>query len=433
VPRKQKSSSQRHVKPKQQPAAQVATARPLASPVAAPTPTHPPVPAHHAPEPEASAGITFLKLFLKATGLAIFFAAIMLLITAGILVGYAYRKVQQFSQASGVPLQDLKATLEKGWQTSPIATNGRKNILLLGIDSLANRGNVPPLTDTMMLVSVDLNTGAVYSLSFPRDIWSADYKTKINSLYAYGTERYPTEPERFPKEVIESLTGVPIHHTIVVSLDMVSTVIDQVGGIDVDVKEGFTDTQFPRSDVDITTERDPAKLYETITFEPGIQHMDGQTVLKYVRSRHSEGDTGTDISRGQRQQQVLDALLKKMLAFQTITDPVIAGQLYQFYDQTFASVFPIPEAIATAKQLYPHRDSIKQIPHTLSIYPDDPQGVLVNPPITKYKSWVYEIRNPATFKTEVQTDLQLDPNSATGPAQLSPTPNPAGGTAPTRQ
>ena len=370
------------------------------------------------PSHNHASDVTFMKIFLKATGLALLFAFIMLLITALAVAGYAYKQLQTFSQSSGVSLTELKATLEQGWDQTPVQTNGRKNILLLGTDTLAFRGDVPPLTDTIMLVSLDLNTATLYTLSFPRDIWSIEYQTKINSLYAYGRERYPTEPERFPREVIEQMTGIPIHHTVVLNLDTVAKVIDAVGGIDVEVQQGFTDPQFPRSDVDITKERDPAKLYESITFETGTQHMNGELVLKYVRSRHSEGDTGTDISRGQRQQQVIDAVIKKVLARDTITNPTTAGNLYKFYIENFGTVFPVTEAIATAKALYPHKDSVSQKPHTLSIYPDDPQGVLVNPPIPKYKSWVYEVRNPESFKTEVQSDLGL-----AGSASQSATPS----------
>ncbi len=386
------------------------------------------------PKPHPEQEVTFFKLFLKATGLALLFAFIMLVITAGVLAGYAYKQLQKFSQVAGVSLTQLRSQAEAGWNATPTQTNGRKNILLLGTDSLANRGNVPPLTDSMMLISVDLNSGTIYSLSFPRDIWSPDYKTKINSLYSYGLTKYPDEPERFPREVLEQLTGVPVHHTIVLSLDTVARVIDEVGGVEVQIAQGFTDPEFPRSDVNITTERDPAKLYETVTFEQGSEVMTGERVLKYVRSRHSEGDTGTDISRGQRQQAVIDAVLKKVLDPKTLTNPEAAGKLYALYNQAFAKVLPIPEVIATGKQLYPHKDSLVQKPHTISIYPADPQGVLVNPPIAKYKTWVYEIRSPEKFREEVQTDLGL--NSSTQSAS-QPTASKSAGvqtqTAPTRQ
>jgi LCP family protein required for cell wall assembly len=363
----------------------------------------------HEPKLAPEQELSFWRLFLKATGLAIFFAVVMLLITAIAIAGYAYTQLRQFSQVSGVSLSQLRTMAETGWQTSPQQTQGRKNILLLGTDTLANRGNVPPLTDTMMLVSVDLTTGTIYSLSFPRDIWSSEYKTKINSLYSYGMTRYPEQPEQFPREVIEQLTGVPIHHTVVLTMDTVAKLIDTVGGVQVAVAVGFTDTEFPRSDVAITTERDPAKLYETITFTQGSELMQGERALKYMRSRHSEGDVGTDISRGQRQQAVIDALMKKVLDPQVLTNPTLAGELYKLYAESFGSVFPLSEIVATGKQLYPHKSSITQKPHTLSIYPADPQGVLNNPPIAKYKTWVYEIRDLEKFKQEVQKDLELVP------------------------
>ncbi len=355
----------------------------------------------------SSEGPTFLGIFLKATGLALLFAFIMLLVTALAVGGYAYSQVRKFSQASQTPISELRTTVEEGLAATPTNTNGRKNVLLLGTDTLATRGDIPPLTDTMILVSIDLKSGKIYTISFPRDIWSVEYQTKINSLYSYGIEKYPDEPERFPREVIEQMTGVPIHHTVVLSMNTVAAVIDAVGGIEVDVPQGFTDPMFPRTDVDVTVERDPAKLYETITFETGPQTMNGEQVLKYVRSRHSEGDTGTDISRGQRQQQVIEALMKRVMNREVLANPEVAGTLYLFYTQTFGSVFPVTELLATGKALYPYRDSISQHSHTLSIYPEDAAGVLVNPPIPKYKVWVYEVRDAEKFKQEVATDLGI--------------------------
>lgn len=354
------------------------------------------------PEP-----LSFGKVFIKATALALLFAFIMLLVTALAVGLYLYKQVKTFATASGTTIAQLRTTAETGWNMQPVATDGRKNILLLGTDTLPNRGDVPALTDTIMLVSINLNTGQLSTLPLPRDLWSSEYKTKINALYSYGKERYPEEPERFSKEVISEMTGVPIHHTIVVTIETVSQVIDAVGGVDVEVTKGFTDTEFPRSDVDIQVERDPKKLYETITYEAGKQTMSGEVALKYMRSRHSEGETGTDIARGERQQQVVDALLKKIQSPEIMGNPQKLGELYAFYNKSFGTVFPVTEGIATAKKIYPHRDAIKHSSSTISIYPEDPTGVLVNPPINKYKQWVYEVRNIETFKAEVQKDLGI--------------------------
>jgi hypothetical protein len=57
--------------------------------------------------------------------------------------------------------------------------------------------------------------------------------------------------------------------------------------------------------------------------------------------------------------------------------------------------------------LYPHKDAISHASSAITVYPEDPNGIIVNPPVTKYKQWVYEIRDPEKFKTEVQKDLGI--------------------------
>ena len=54
--------------------------------------------------------------------------------------------------------------------------------------------------------------------------------------------------------------------------------------------------------------------YEDIVFEPGVKHMDGDTALKYVRSRHGDGDFG----RSERQFVVLNAVLDKIISLEVL-------------------------------------------------------------------------------------------------------------------
>lgn len=347
------------------------------------------------------------KIAFKATALALFFAFCMLFLTAVAIGLYVYKEVRTFAKAADTTIPELRQLVETSWDTTPVTTNDHKNILLLGIDSLATRGDVPPLSDTMMLVSLNIATGQFNTLALPRDLWSDEYKTKINALYAYGIEKYPDQPEKFPTDVISNMTGLPIHHTIVLSLDTVSQVIDELGGLEIEVPEEFTDTQFPRTDVDVTIERDPAKLYETITFEQGKQTMNGERTLKYIRSRHSQGTTGTDTDRGKRQQLVISALLAKISNPTMLKKPEQAGKLLLLYKTTFADAISLEELIATAKTLLPVRKNISIKSGAITIFPDDPLGVIQNPPVTKYKQWVYEVRNSENFKKEIQTNLGI--------------------------
>lgn len=331
-------------------------------------------------------------------------------ITANRLVTSAHAKLSTFFQAAQTSPTELFTLGLVGWHSTPTQTNGRKNILVLGVDSLSTRGDAPPLTDTIMIVSLDLKSGTAQAISLPRDIYVEDLQTRINALYWYGLQQEPENPKRLPTDTISQLAGVPIHHTVIVTLEDVGQLIDLVGGITVDVPVGFVDDMFPRTDVDVTVERDPAKLYERIEFSPGPQTFDGQTALKYIRSRHSQGTEGSDLARSQRQQLVMTALLKQMTDMSLYRDPVTAGTMVAFYRQHFAQDLPTTELIATLRQLYPVRNAITFSGTGVSVYPDDENGVLFHPPLSAYRGqWLYVIRDIDAFKQEVQAKLNLTP------------------------
>jgi len=348
-------------------------------------------------------------LLIKTHLLALFFVLLMFLVTGIGLCFWGYGKIKKFEQAAGISTWELKNKVVNSWQQEPIQTEDHKNILLLGVDSIAGRGEIPPLTDTMMLISINLKSGTINTLPLPRDLWSEKYQTKINALYFYGLDRYPSTPEKFTQEVIEEMTNIKIHHTIVVSLDELKKLIDLTGGIKVNIPTGFIDQEFARSGVDVTKERDPKILYQTIEFKAGEQTLTGEESLQYIRSRHSEGDEGTDLSRGERQQIIIKALFSQLLNFkQYINNPELAGQLYRWYDDNYAQVFTLEEGIATVKTLLPIRENIVLNSHQLSTTKENPEsGVLDNPkPSNKYqKQWVYVINNQDLFQKEINADL----------------------------
>lgn len=348
------------------------------------------------------------SIFLKATLLSMFFALVLLVITGLGAAVFGYYKLNQFAHSAQTSIPELKSLVKTAIATQPVQTDGYKTILLLGVDSVLNKPGSPELTDTMLLLSLNMKTGEVNTLSLPRDLWATAYQTRINALYEYGKEKYPQRPEQFSEDVISELTGVKINHTITLSLQTVAEIIDILGGIEVDVQEGFTDTQFPREDVDISTVTDEAQLYETVTFNSGLQKMDGATVLKYIRSRKSADlSQGTDIARSERQQQVISALIGRIKNFSVIKDLKALAKLYVLYTNTFEQQFSKQEGISTLNYLRPLLNSVTLTSHTLSIYPQDKTGVITNPPVSKYKGqWVYEIRDSKNFQTEVQTKLK---------------------------
>lgn len=350
---------------------------------------------------------SFFKILLRAVGWTLFFLFIFLLLTGVGLGIFAWQKANTFAQNAGSTIPELYQTAKTGWHTKPEQNDGHINFLILGTDNLANRGHAVALTDTMLVASLNTKTGNVSMYSIPRDLWIPDYKTKVNALYTYGNDRYPTEPQRFPREVLESMLGIKIHHTMILNLETLAQLIDTIGGIDVPIKEGFIDTQFPRPDVDVTTEHDPAKLYETVEFKTGIEHMSGDRVLEFVRSRHSTTDQGNDLARALRQQTVVFALINQLKQPRFYFDVARAGKLYAFYIQHFAQYLPITEMIGIGKSLYPVMKNIKFTVGEPSVFPDSPDGSIIHPPVSaKYQQqWVYEVKDPSQFQNEAKQKL----------------------------
>jgi LCP family protein required for cell wall assembly len=189
------------------------------------------------------------------------------------------------------------------------SSDGRTNILILGIGGGTHEG--ADLTDTIMVLSLDSSKKSVALISIPRDIWSDTLKDKVNSAYHYGEMKQKGGGLLLSKVIMEDVIGMPIDYAVVIDFSGFTKVIDAVGGIDVNVPEAFTDTQYPKPGMEqATCPGDPtnACVYETVHFDAGLQHMDGSRALIYARSRHAEGDEGSDFARSRRQQIIMVAL-----------------------------------------------------------------------------------------------------------------------------
>ncbi|MDA1079262.1 MAG: LCP family protein [bacterium] len=345
-------------------------------------------------------------VIIKSTALAIAFVtgSFLVLILIASIFGYQY--LQKIGSESNKSPQELLQIAKSANEVTPRESN--PVFLILGTDSLATRGEVPPLTDILLLASLDLKSGAVHLLPLPRDLWNENYKTKINALLAYGSDRSPDSPEQFPKQVIEEMTNVPIDFTVVLAMDTLAELVDTLGGVAVSIPTSFVDTEFPNPDVDISTERDPKKLYKTVSFSKGTETMSGERLLEFVRSRHSESEEGTDLARNQRQQIAFAAILDAATAESVIKNPSRIGKLFSFYENHFRSALPINDMAAIGKAVLENSVSGVTIEsHSLSIQSRTEAGVLVNPDIRTTKNiWLYQITDDKLFREEVGRALQ---------------------------
>lgn len=192
--------------------------------------------------------------------------------------------------------------------------SGRTNVLLLGMGGDGHSGG--DLTDSILFVSFNLAKSTAVMTAVPRDVWVAKERAKINSLYHYGNEAMPGGGLKKAKEAIGDLFGVPIHYAVALDFQGFVKAIDALGGIDVKIERSFDDYKYPipgKETVEPEVDR-----YEHVHFEQGTTHMDGATALKFARSRHAEGDEGTDFARALRQEKIILAFRNKLFSAGTI-------------------------------------------------------------------------------------------------------------------
>ena len=179
----------------------------------------------------------------------------------------------------------------------------RITIALLGVDSRETDYARPTRTDSIILMTLNFKTRTAALLSFPRDLYvplpnlkdvGID-QSRLNTAFLYG-EVYGVPgggPAEF-KDTIALNFAIGVDRYVMVNFGAFESAVDALGGIEIDVPEAIHDPEFPTEDGGTTLFEVPA----------GLQHMDGQTALRYARTRHQDDD----YHRIQRQQLVLLAI-----------------------------------------------------------------------------------------------------------------------------
>ncbi len=201
--------------------------------------------------------------------------------------------------------------------------DGRTNILLMGIGGVGHEG--ADLTDSMLLLSLNLRASNATTISIPRDIWVPSMKAKINTAYHYGNERRPGGGRDLAKSAVSEVLGIPVHYVLLIDFNGFVKAIDSVGGIDLVIDRSFDDYKYPIPGQELA-EPESAR-YEHIRFDAGQAHLDGSMALKFARSRYAEGEEGTDFARGKRQQKIILAFRNKVLSTNTLFSPEIIDRL----------------------------------------------------------------------------------------------------------
>ena len=168
------------------------------------------------------------------------------------------------------------------------------NILLVGVD--AREGDTDSRSDTMMLVTLDNKNGQIKLTSFLRDsyveIAGRSRKAKLNSAYFRGGIQMLVD-------TLELNFGVEIPYYALVDFEIFMTVVDELGGINVDVTEKESYYTYHSGSVGV-----PVRI------EAGEDVLlNGQQALWYSRIRYLD----SDFMRTKRQRKVISAIVEKAL------------------------------------------------------------------------------------------------------------------------
>jgi polyisoprenyl-teichoic acid--peptidoglycan teichoic acid transferase len=180
-------------------------------------------------------------------------------------------------------------------------------VLVLGTDEAKNRQG-PFRSDAIMLIRTDPDEHRIALLTIPRDLRveiPGRGAAKINSAYAYGGTTLAVK-------TVRRLTGVPINHVIVMDFADFKDVIDTLGGVTIDVPRRILSNPF---DCPFKTKADCAR-FKGYRFARGEQELNGRRALIYARIRENQlNPSESDVTRGQRQQEVLEAVADEVTSF----------------------------------------------------------------------------------------------------------------------
>nr|WP_214661758.1 LCP family protein [Streptomyces polyasparticus] len=276
--------------------------------------------------------------------------SVLVLVVAGIGWGI-------YKQLQGNITQDLTAAeeLERYEKERPApSTHNAQNILLIGSDTRAGKGNDRygkdsgtdgGRSDTTILLHLAADRKSATAVSLPRDVMvdipscRRGNGTRTEEQFAQFNWAFEWGGAACTIRTVEALTDIRIDHHMIVDFRGFKKMVDAVDGVEVCLKDPIDDPD--------------AKL----KLPAGRHRLDGEQALGYVRARKTLGD-GSDTERMDRQQAFLGALVNKVKSNGVLLNPT---RLYPVLDAATSSLTTDP-AIAGLTDLYDLVRSMRNIP-----------------------------------------------------------------------
>lgn len=203
---------------------------------------------------------------------------------------------------------DLHGTFGIGNLPLICDTKNVTNILLMATDSRSKNG--AGRSDTMILVSINEETGKIVLCSFLRDLY-VKYPTepknpikggydKLNHAHAYGGPA-------LTMAVLKETFNIDVKHYAKVDFNSFVQVVDAMGGLDMELTAAevrFINKHEYNNAIESHTE---LYLVNPLEVKEGVHHLNGVQALTHARNR----TIGSDFQRTQRQRALITAMVKK--------------------------------------------------------------------------------------------------------------------------
>ncbi|AXH96296.1 LCP family protein [Ornithinimicrobium avium] len=226
----------------------------------------------------------------------------------------------------------VEPTSALGPPDDPWADLPRVNVLLLGSDAAEAREGTR--TDTMIVASIDTHTGDSVLFSVPRNLQKVPFprdsplhqlfpngydcgnQCLMNAVWTLADLTAEEHPDWFAgdpdpgltatREVLETVLGLPIQHTVIVNLDGFADLVDAIGGVLVTVKDPIPINGRTFTNAQGNIQLDTSSKVEWL--QPGTQRLTGKQALGYARSRV----TTDDYDRMRRQRCIVAAVVHQV-------------------------------------------------------------------------------------------------------------------------
>ncbi|KOP65019.1 transcriptional regulator [Bacillus sp. FJAT-18019] len=323
----------------------------------------------------------------------------------GIYYGVSFYDSLQGLQKSGeaspfkeIEKVDAKVPAPPEWEGTEMV-----NILIMGVDARGFEEGEIPRSDSMLVASLDPVNKKMYLFSILRDTYvdiPGHDRNRINTAITHGPNT--------AMKAVGDLLGMPIQYYVYTDFQGFMKLVDSVGGVDFYVEK----------DMSYSSKAD--KNEYDIDLKQGMQHLDGNSALQYVRFRY---DAMGDFTRTERQRELLKAVAKKM---QTTTSIMKLPDILKSVSPYIDTNLEVEDMWKLANVAYKSSMSgSEQVPPMKLLKEEHIGGaaVLTVGNSDRLKQYIQDIINPPTPDPVNEDGQDTEGNSESNPSESSTTPS----------